>query len=62
MKIDEIRKKAIEVFGQQTIAENWLLQPARGLGYRIPAEVMRTKNGRREVYVLLSQLEYCVYI
>lgn len=62
MHSDEIRKKAAYVLGEVDEAQRWLESPARGLDYRIPVEVMLTENGRQQVYDLLLQIEYCVYI
>lgn len=58
----EIYKKAVNVLGSEVGAEYWLSQPARGLDYRIPCEVMQFPMGRHEVYSLLQLMEYCVYI
>ena len=62
MRNEDIYKKAVDVLGNEGSAENWLSQPARGLNYHIPSEVMQSMKGEQEVYSLLLQLEYCVYI
>ena len=58
MRSEEIRRKAVYVLGEQEQAEAWLNWPARDLDYRMPIDVMRYENGRKEVYDLLLQMEY----
>ena len=62
MNAEEIFLEAVEVFGSENSAKNWLGEPARALDHRRPCEVMQTKAGRQDVLTLLVQLEYCVYI
>ena len=62
MRNEEIRNKAICVFGDEAEAQRWLESPARGLDYKVPAQVMLTETGRQRVYDLLMQIDYCVYI
>jgi putative toxin-antitoxin system antitoxin component (TIGR02293 family) len=42
-------------------AREWLREPQRGLGGRVPLEVMRTEVGAREVEDLLGRIEYGVF-
>jgi putative toxin-antitoxin system antitoxin component (TIGR02293 family) len=51
---------AEQVFEDTGRAHAWLREPQRGLGYRIPLEVMRTEIGAREVENLLGRIEYGV--
>lgn len=60
MMQEEILAKAHELFGDDDKA--WMQQPARGLDYRIPVDVMLTEAGRQRVYELLGRIEYGVYI
>lgn len=62
MHSEEIRRKAAYVLGDADEAQRWLERPARGLDYRIPVDVMLTETGRQQVYDLLLQIEYCVFI
>jgi putative toxin-antitoxin system antitoxin component (TIGR02293 family) len=51
---------AEQVFEDTGRAHSWLREPQRGLGYRIPLELMRTEVGAREVENLLGRIEYGV--
>ena len=51
---------AEQVFEDTGRAHSWLRDPQRGLGYRIPLELMRTEVGAREVENLLGRIEYGV--
>jgi putative toxin-antitoxin system antitoxin component (TIGR02293 family) len=52
---------AEEVFEDRERAHSWLRQPQRGLGGRVPLEMMRTEVGAREVEDLLGRIEYGVF-
>lgn len=52
---------AEEVFEDRDRAHSWLRQPQRGLGGRVPLELMHTEAGAREVEDLLGRIEYGVF-
>lgn len=51
---------AEQVFEDTGRAGSWLREAQRGLGHRIPLEVLRTEVGAREVENLLGRIEYGV--
>lgn len=53
---------AVDYFGEQTTARDWLGRPVRGLGGRSPLEFAETEMGAREVEDLIGRLEHGVYI
>lgn len=60
-KFAEILAKAIEIFGSQAEAEQWLERPAMGLDQRRPIDLLATPAGVELVEELLTRLEYGVY-
>ena len=52
---------AEDVFEERAHAREWLRQPQRGLGNRVPLALMRTEAGAREVEDLLGRIEYGVF-
>jgi putative toxin-antitoxin system antitoxin component (TIGR02293 family) len=52
---------AEEVFERPDRALEWLRQPQRGLGDRVPLDLVRTEVGAREVEDLLGRIEYGVF-
>ena len=52
---------AEEVFEDAERAHEWLRQPQRGLGNRVPFALMRSEAGAREVEDLLGRIEYGVF-
>lgn len=40
----------------------WLCQPAWGLGWKIPLEVIGTEKGRREVTRILGAMDHGVFL
>lgn len=52
---------AEEVFEDQTRAHRWLREPQRGLGNRVPMELLESEAGAREVEDLLGRIEYGVF-
>jgi putative toxin-antitoxin system antitoxin component (TIGR02293 family) len=52
---------AEEVLEDAGRAREWLHQPQRGLGNRIPLDLIRTEAGAREVEDLLGRIEYGVF-
>lgn len=53
--------RAVEVFGSETAARQWLNAPQRGLGGAVPLHFARTEVGAREVEDLLGRIEFGVY-
>lgn len=60
-KFAEILAKAIDVFGSQEDAEQWLERPAIGLDQRRPIDLLSTPAGLELVEDYLVRLEYGVY-
>jgi len=52
---------AEEVFEQEDRARRWLREPQRGLGGRVPFDLLRTEAGAREVEDLLGRIEHGVF-
>jgi len=61
LRIARLYDRALEVFEDQQAAENWLKEPARGLGEAIPLKYARTELGAQEVERLLTRIEYGVF-
>lgn len=59
--IAEVLAKAVEVFGTQAAAEDWLNQPALALDDARPLELLETEQGAELVKDQLIRLEYGVY-
>lgn len=60
-KFAEILGRAIELFGTQAEAEQWLEQPAMALDQRRPIDLLSTPAGVETVEDHLTRLEYGVY-
>jgi putative toxin-antitoxin system antitoxin component (TIGR02293 family) len=52
---------AEEVLEDPDRAHRWLREPQRGLGNRVPLELLRTEAGAREVEDLLGRIEHGVF-
>lgn len=52
---------AEEVFENNDRARHWLREPQRGLGSRVPLELLQTEAGAREVEDLLGRIEHGVF-
>jgi putative toxin-antitoxin system antitoxin component (TIGR02293 family) len=52
---------AREIFGDPTRVRDWLSEPKRTLGGRIPLDLMRTEEGGRVLEERLLQLKYGIY-
>ncbi|MGA0609436.1 antitoxin Xre/MbcA/ParS toxin-binding domain-containing protein [Caldimonas sp. KR1-144] len=59
--IAETVATASEVLGSLARAEQWLSDPAIGLGCQRPIELLRTTEGAKVVNDLLTRLEFGVY-
>lgn len=53
--------KAVDVFGAEEPARQWLSSPQVGLGGEVPLEYAQTEIGAREVEDLLGRIEHGVY-
>lgn len=60
-RLARIAALAAEVLEDTERAREWLHQPQRGLGSRIPLDLIRTEAGAREVEDLLGRIEYGVF-
>ncbi len=58
----KIFANAIDVFGGEEEAREWLHIPQTGLGGRVPLDMMRTEAGAQEVEDLLGRIEYGVVL
>jgi putative toxin-antitoxin system antitoxin component (TIGR02293 family) len=60
-KFAEILGRAIELFGSQDEAEEWLERPAMALDQRKPIDLLSTPAGVESLEDHLTRLEYGVY-
>jgi putative toxin-antitoxin system antitoxin component (TIGR02293 family) len=60
-KVAEIFAKATKVFGSREQAEQWLEQPAIGLGGKRPISLLATIAGVETIQKYLGRLEHGVY-
>jgi putative toxin-antitoxin system antitoxin component (TIGR02293 family) len=60
-KFAEILGRAIDLFGSQTEAEEWMERPAMALDRRKPIDLLSTPAGVESVEDHLTRLEYGVY-
>ncbi len=58
----EMYQLAMNVLGSEENAEGWMHKPALGLNGQIPAELIRTTNGAKQVEKLLMQIEHGIYV
>jgi putative toxin-antitoxin system antitoxin component (TIGR02293 family) len=61
VRYQQLLKKAVDVFGNDDKAREWLTHPQSGLGQAVPIEFAQTEIGAREVENLLGRIEYGVY-
>lgn len=52
---------ATSALGDEEAARRWLHRPQRGLGGRIPVDMIETEAGAKEVENLLGRIEHGVY-
>lgn len=57
----EIMEKAAEVLGSRELAEQWLVQPARGLDGEAPLNLIANAVGYELVNDFLTRMDYGVY-
>ena len=60
-RIARLVAMAEDVLENPDRAREWLREPQRGLGNRVPLALMRTEAGAREVEDLLGRIEYGVF-
>lgn len=58
----ELYNAGRDFFQSDTALAEWLCEPARALGYKIPLRVIRTATGRRQVLQIIAAIEYGVYL
>jgi putative toxin-antitoxin system antitoxin component (TIGR02293 family) len=56
-----VMKKALEVFGDNSKALDWLNSPCYSLGDRIPMDLLNTSRGCEIVLDTLNRIEYGVF-
>ena len=62
VRIIRVIDRAVELFeGDKEEAQKWLKEPNRGLGWKVPAELMASETGAYEVMKLITRLEHGVY-
>lgn len=61
LRLARIYDRAVDVFGSEEAATNWLKHPARGLGGPIPLEYADTAPGAEEVMTLLGRIAHGVF-
>ncbi|MXS20911.1 DUF2384 domain-containing protein [Pseudomonas oryzihabitans] len=54
--------KAIEILGSYKSALRWFESPARGLNGASPCQALNRKFGYLEIQLLLTRIDYGVYI
>ena len=57
-RIDRIFSLAVEVFGDQDKARQWLKRPSRALGTEVPLQLLDTDAGTQQVERELRQIEH----
>lgn len=60
-RVQRLREKAVEIFGDRELARKWLKESAYGLGDISPLEFAKTELGAREVENLLGRIEHGVF-
>ena len=60
-EIVSLKKRAIEVLGDEKTAQYWLTTPKKALGGNTPRKVARTKVGLESVNALLGRIEHGVF-
>jgi len=53
---------AVSVLESEEMARKWLRRPQRGMGGRVPIQVIQTEAGAQEVEDLLEKIEYGVLV
>ena len=61
-RIARIFALAVLVLESEEMARKWLHRPQRGLGGKVPVQVIQTEAGAQEVEDLLEKIEYGVLV
>ncbi|WP_233960943.1 MbcA/ParS/Xre antitoxin family protein [Pectobacterium versatile] len=62
LRVPVVSERAIELFeGDEALAEKWLAEPNRALGWKLPNEMLSSQSGIDEVLRLITQLQHGVY-
>jgi putative toxin-antitoxin system antitoxin component (TIGR02293 family) len=59
-RMARVLAKAVQLFGDNKMAVDWLKTPRRGLGGKIPLDLMETEAGAQEVEDLIGRLRHGV--
>ena len=59
-RMARVLAKAMQLFGDNKMAVDWLKTPRRGLGGKIPLDLMETEAGAQEVEDLIGRLQHGV--
>ncbi|SDG83548.1 antitoxin Xre/MbcA/ParS toxin-binding domain-containing protein [Sulfitobacter delicatus] len=62
MNQTELIELCTQVMGSAENAEEWRSSPAIGLESKRPSDLMETQSGRDQMEILLTQIQYGVYI
>ncbi|MEA5458446.1 antitoxin Xre/MbcA/ParS toxin-binding domain-containing protein [Arcicella sp. LKC2W] len=58
LKLIALFKKGNEIFGELEAFRKWIMKPAYGLGWEIPAELMETSGGIELIMEELYRIEF----
>lgn len=58
LKLIALFKKGNEIFGELDAFRKWIMKPAYGLGWEIPAELMETSGGIELIMEELYRIEF----
>ncbi|WP_233968008.1 MbcA/ParS/Xre antitoxin family protein [Pectobacterium polaris] len=62
LRVPVVSERAIELFeGDEVLAEKWLAEPNRALGWKSPNEILSSQSGIDEVLGLITCIEQGVY-
>ncbi|MCE9729962.1 MbcA/ParS/Xre antitoxin family protein [Pectobacterium sp. IFB5596] len=62
LRVASVSERAVELFeGDAGLAERWLSEPNRALGWRSPKEVLPHQSGVDEVLRLITRIEHGVH-
>lgn len=59
---EQVLMIATRVFGTRKHAERWLHDPAYGLGWQVPCDMLSKRLGYEDVDRFLNQIEHGVYV
>jgi putative toxin-antitoxin system antitoxin component (TIGR02293 family) len=58
LKLIALFKKGTEIFGELEAFRRWIMKPAYGLGWEVPAELMETSGGIELIMEELYRIEF----